>query len=415
MSDGKGGKPLSGVRVIDLTRFLSGPQATLFLAGLGADVIRVDDPVLGDPAAGAPPFFGAAGISMSRRGEGDLGIAYLKRGRGKRSITLNLKSPRGRDILYRLLETADVLVENFRVGVSERIGLDRAMIAERFPRLVHCAITGYGQTGPERHAKAYDLMVQAAAGLMSITGEPDGPPCKTGSSLTDGIAGSLALSGILAALYQRERTGQGQFIDVSMAECLLSLMLDEPLDCYNELGLELRQGNRIMRFSPFNSYPTLDHGLVLGAATQRDWEALLGVIGRSDLVSSPTYGDTGWRIANNRAVDQLVSAWTIQLTTDEALERLSARDIPCAPIRDARELADWPHLKARGFLRALKHPGLPDASGPLGPGFPLRFSDADTGYETSACFVGEHTESVFGGELGLRSDELEVLKRDGII
>lgn len=415
MSDCKGDKPLSGVRVIDLTRFLSGPQATLFLAGLGAEVIRVDDPVVGDPAAGAPPFLGAGGVSMSRRSEADLGIAYLKRGRGKRSITLNLKSSRGRELLYRLLETADILVENFRVGVNERLGLDRATIEERFPRLVHCAITGYGHTGPERQAKAYDLMVQAAAGLMSITGEPNGPPSKTGSSLTDGIAGSFALSGILAALYQRERTGRGQFIDVSMVDCLLSLMLDEPLDCYDALGLELRQGNRIMRFSPFNSYPTLDRGLVLGAATQRDWEALLDVIGRSDLISSPTYSDTGWRVANNAEIDRLVNAWTSQLTTDDALERLSSRDIPCAPIRDARELADWPHLKARGFLQTLKHPGLPDAEGPLAPGFPLQFSGADTGYDTSACFVGEHTRAIVGGELGLLDDELESLKREGII
>lgn len=408
-------KPLSGLRVIDLTRFLSGPQATLFLAGLGADVIRVDDPATGDPAAGAPPFFGAEGVSMSRRHTDDLGIAYLKRARGKRSVTLNLKMPRGREILYRLLDTADVLVENFRVGVGERLGLDRATVDARFPRLIHCAITGYGHSGPEREAKAYDLMVQAAAGLMSITGEPNGAPCKTGSSLTDGIAGSLALSGILAALYQRERTGRGDFVDVSMVDCLLSLMMDEPLDCYDDLGLDLRQGNRIMRFSPFNSYPTLDRGLVLGAATQRDWEALLEVIGRPDLISSPTYGDTAWRIANNSEVDRLVSAWTCRLTTDEALKRLSLRDIPCAPIRDARNLADWPHLSERGFLQALKHPGLPNVDGPLAPAFPLQFSHTHVGYDAPACLVGEHNGSIFAGELDMPDDELDSLRRDGVI
>ncbi|MCB1510475.1 MAG: CoA transferase [Hyphomicrobiaceae bacterium] len=415
MAEHEQDKPLSGVRVIDLTRYLSGPQATLFLAGLGAEVIKIDDPSTGDPTAGSPPFYGAEGVSMSRRTPGDLGIAYLKRARGKRSITLNIKSPQGREILYRLLETADVLVENFRVGVSAKLGLDRATVAARFPRLIHCAITGYGQSGPECEAKAYDLMVQAAAGLMSITGEPNGAPCKTGSSLTDGIAGSFALSGIAAALFQRERTGRGQFIDVPMVDCLLSLMLDEPLDRYDELGLSLRQGNRIMRFSPFNSYPTLDDGLVLGAATRADWEALLDIMGRSDLLDSPTYGDPAWRIQNNEVIDQLVGAWTSTLTTRDALERLSARDIACAPIRDARTLGDWQHLKARGFLTALQHPTVTGSSGPLAPGFPLKFSGATTGYDAPASLVGKHTEAVLGSELGIAAEELVALRRDGII
>lgn len=408
-------KPLSGVRVIDLTRYLSGPQATLFLAGLGADVVRVDDPVIGDPTAISPPFFGPEGVSLSRRTETDMGIAYLKRARGKRSVTLNLKAQQGRDILYRMLETADVLVENFRVGSGAKLGLDRPTLEARFPRLVHCAITGYGQSGPECEAKAYDLMVQAASGLMSITGDPDGAPSKTGSSLTDGIAGSMALSGIVAALYQRERSGRGQFIDVSMVDCLLSLMLDEPLDCYDELGLELRQGNRIMRFSPFNSYRTLDHAVVLGAATGRDWKALLEVMGRSDLITSPTFSDPAWRIQNNAEVDQLVADWTSRHTTHDVLERLSSRDIACAPIRDGRKLGDWPHLKERGFLQPVKHPSLPLAKGPLAPEFPLRFSGATAGYDTPACHVGEHNRVIFGDELGFGEAELEALKRDGVI
>lgn len=409
------GRPLSGVRVVDLTRYLSGPQATLFLAGLGADVVRVDNPKTGDPTAASPPYFGPEGVSLTRRTDRDLGIAHLKRGRGKRSVTLNLKSERGRELLGRLLATADVLVENFRVGVGTKLGLDRETVEARFPRLVHCAITGYGQTGPESRAKAYDLMVQAASGLMSITGDPDGVPSKTGSSLTDGIAGSLALSGILAALYQRERTGQGQFIDVSMTDCLLSLMLDEPLDCYDELGLEPRQGNRIMRFSPFNSYATSDGAIVLGAATERDWHALLEVMGRSDLTTSPKFGDLGWRIQNNDRVDQLVSEWTRQLSTQDVLERLTSRDIPCAPIRDARKLGEWTHLRDRGFLQSVVHPELPQAKGPLGPAFPLRFSRAETGYRTPACRAGQHNLEIFQNEFGIDDAEFAALQRDGII
>jgi CoA:oxalate CoA-transferase len=408
-------RPLSGVRVVDLTRYLSGPQTTLFLAGLGADVIRIDHPETGDPTANSPPFFGPEGVSLSRRTDSDIGIAYLKRARGKRSVTLNLKSDKGREILFRLLGTADVLVENFRVGVGAKLGLDHPTLASQFPRLVHCAITGYGQSGPESRAKAYDLMVQAASGLMSITGEPDGVPCKTGSSLTDGIAGSLALSGILAALYQRESTGRGQLVDVSMVECLLSLMLDEPLDCYDDLGLELRQGNRIMRFSPFNSYPTLNSSLVLGAATERDWHSLLTVMERQDLISSPGFCDPAWRIQNNGLVDEIVGEWTRELTTQDALERLSSQDIPCAPIRDARKLDEWEHLRDRGFLQNVKHPDLPQAEGPLAPAFPLRFSGAETEYKAPARFAGEHNREIFNDELGLDLTELDALKRDGVI
>lgn len=405
---------LDGVRVIDLTRFLSGPQATLFLAGLGAEVIRIDEPVGGDPAANAPPFFGPEGVSMNRRTEGDLGLAYLKRARAKKSVTLNLKSPEGRDILYRLLETADVLVENFRVGVTDRLGLSPDSVAERFPRLIHCAITGYGSTGPERHAKAYDLMVQAASGLMSVTGDPDGAPHKAGSPLTDGIAGTFAVSGILGALYQRERTGRGQFIDVSMADCLVALMLDEPFDCYEELGLAERQGNRIMRFSPFNTYATRDGAIALGAATQQDWLALLDVMDRRDLAQSPDHMNTGWRIVHNAEIDRIVGAWTATVTTAAALERLAARDIPCSPIRAARDLADWPHLRARGMVEPVVHPAFPQAEGPAAAAFPLKFSAASPGYATPAPFVGQHNAAVYA-ELGLPPEALAALKASGTI
>ena len=252
---GSGGTAiLEGVRVLDLTRFLSGPQATLFLAGMGAEVIRVDEPG-GDPTASAPPLLGPNGVSLSRQSPDDLGIAYLKRARGKKAVTLNLKSPEGLALFMRMIDGADVLVENFRVGVTERLGIDWPRLQARNPRLIHCAITGYGATGPDARLKAFDLMVQAATGMMSITGAPDGPASKTGSSLSDGIAGTFAVSGILAALFQRSRTGLGQSVDVSMADCLVALMLDEPFDIYGQIGLDLRQGNRIARFSPSTPIP----------------------------------------------------------------------------------------------------------------------------------------------------------------
>lgn len=406
---------LEGVRVLDLTRFLSGPQATLFLAGMGAEVIRVDDPATGDPAAKAPPFFGPQGASLQRRTADDLGIAYLKRARAKKAVTLNLKSEQGKAIFLRLVESADVLVENFRGGVTDRLGINFTKLHERNPRLIHCAITGYGATGPDSRLKAFDLMVQAATGLMSITGAPDGEPCKTGSSLTDGIAGSFAVSGILAALLQRERTSKGQFIDVSMADCLLSLMLDEPLDCYDQLGLPLRQGNRIVQFSPFNTYPTKDESVAVGAATEDDWIALLDAMGRSDLARDRNMMSTSWRIANNAEVDTLVSSWTKTLSSTEVIERLTAQDVPCSPIRDIKALAGWAHLRERGLLQDLVHPHFTTLRGPLAPGFPLKFSHSAVGYGAPAPVSGQHNKEIYGGVLDLSDDALQALAADGVI
>jgi CoA:oxalate CoA-transferase len=237
LADGSKPAILHGIRVLDLSRFLSGPQATLFLAGMGAEVIKIDEPSGGDPTFAAPPYFGPGGVALDRRSEQDLGIAYLKRARGKKSIALDLKSAEGRDILLRIVREADVLVENFKAGVTSRLQIDYDVLRVVNPRLVYCSITGYGSTGPERHRKAFDLMVQAATGMMSITGDPTGLPSKTGASLSDGIAGTFALAGILGALYQRHETGLGQFVDVSMADCLVSLIFDEPFECYRDLGL----------------------------------------------------------------------------------------------------------------------------------------------------------------------------------
>jgi len=267
-------KILQGVVVLDLTRFFSGPQATLLLAGLGAEVIKIDDPATGDPTAFAPPFAGPEGVSFQRRTDSDMGLAYLKRQRGKKSTTLNLKSPRGREIFLQMVAHADVVVENFSAGVADRLGIGYAQLREANPRIIHCGISGYGATGPDRHMKAYDLMVQAAVGMMTITGTPESGPTKAGTPLSDAISGTFAAFGIVSALFHRAETGEGQSVDVSMADGLFSLLFDEPLDCYERLGLAPQQGNRIMRFSPFNSYRTADGWVAIGCATDAEWNAL---------------------------------------------------------------------------------------------------------------------------------------------
>ncbi|MET3840652.1 CoA transferase [Bradyrhizobium sp. OAE829] len=406
---------LQGIRVLDLSRFLSGPQATLFLAGMGAEVIKIDEPRGGDPTFGAPPYFGADGVTFDRRSDGDLGIAYLKRARGKKSITLDLKAAEGRDILLRLVREADVLVENFKVGVTDRLKINYETLREVNPRLVYCSITGYGATGPDRHRKAFDLMVQAATGMMSITGDPPGSPSKTGASLSDGIAGTFALAGILGALYQRHATGLGQFVDVSMADCLVSLIFDEPFECYSELGLAHRQGNRIARFSPFNTYPTADGSVAIGAGTSSDWSKLLKVMGREDLLASFDFMNAGWRIENNDRVDAIVAQWTRSRRTERIIAELDSEDITCGPIRSIEEVVAWEHLRDRGMFQPVRNPNFPAADGPLAAGFPLKFSGADVGHETRVPMPSEHNLEIYENLLNLSRAEIERLTELGVV
>ena len=408
------GKILDGIVVLDLTRFLSGPQCTLLLAGLGAEVIKIDDPATGDPTVGAPPFVGLHGISFSRQSDADYGIAYLKRARGKRSAALDLKHPAGHALFLDLVKKADVLVENFRVGVTQRLGIDYDALQKLNERLVYCSLTGYGSSGPDCQLKAYDLMVQAATGFMSITGAPGSGPLKAGSPLSDTIAGSVAALGVVSALFQRERTGNGQFVDVSMADCLLSMIFDEPLDCYAQLNLEPQQGNRIMRFSPFNTYRTSDGWIAIGAATNAEWMALLDVMDRADLKTHSDWSRVGWRIENNPSVDALIGDWVQQFTTEALLQKLVPKDVPCSPVRSVSDVLRWPQVQARGALVNLQCPDGHTTS-VVGPGFPLKFSKADTRYDLPAPIPGEHTAEILGRFLGIEANQFEKLRAARVV
>ncbi|MDA0990633.1 MAG: CoA transferase [Verrucomicrobia bacterium] len=406
---------LDGVRVLDLTQFFSGPQATLFLAGLGAEVIRIDSPASAETIAVAPPYAGPRGVSMDRRSPDDLNVNYLKRARGKKAICIDLKQAKGVALFMRLVDKADVVIENFSVGVTERLGIDYAAIASRNPRVVYCSLTGYGSSGPDKDLKAYDVTVQAAAGLMSVTGLPGQPPTKAGTALSDAIAGTFAMSGVVAALYDRVKTGAGQFVDVSMVDCLFSLLYDDPIDWYERLGVPVRQGNRIMRFSPVNTYHTHDGWAVLGAATADQWHGMLKAIGRADLIDDPDWGRVEWRLANNDEVDELVQAWAETVDTAQAVSDVRATGGIAAAIHGPEDLAAWPHLRERGMYGELEHPTLGILSDVGAPGFPLKFSGAETGYLSPAPLPRSHTHEVFGGLLALDEDEIARLEMDGVI
>ena len=405
---------LDEIVVLDLTRFLSGPYCTLLLSGLGAEVIKLDDPATGDPTAHASPNAVDDGVAFERTSEDQLGLAYLKRARGKQSTTLNLKSEEGRELFLRLAEQADVVVENFRPGVAQRLGIDYPSLSARNARLVYCAISGLGASGPDKDQKAFDLMAQAASGMMAITGEPHGPPAKIGSAFSDMVAGTYAALGIVAALQERQHSGLGQAIDVSMIDCLFAMMMDEPFDRYDSLGLPERQGNRVMRLSPFNAYQTLDGWVVIGAASEQDWGRLCGAMGRDDLEAHPDFGRNAWRIANNEKVDAVVSAWVRELNTADVLSALLALDIPCSPVRSAQEVLQWPHLKARNMVSSLRNTDGTLASA-LAADLPLRFSRSTAGHTRPAPAPGADTSQVLRRLLNLSDDDLERFRRSGVI
>ena len=385
---------LSGIKVLDLTRYLSGPQTTLFLGALGAEVLKIDDPHQGDPVRNSPPFFGKDGVSMSRASPLDIGIAYLKRARSKKSIELDLKSEDGINTFMRLAEKADVIVENFRVGVTKRLKIDYEQLKSKNPKIIYCSITGFGATGPDASKKAFDATVQAASGLMSITGEPDGLPMKIGSSMADTIAGTFAFSGILASLFRREKTGLGEYIDVSMTDCLISLLYDEPWDCFEALGLKKRQGNRIMRFSPFNCYAGEDGTVVLGAASEKDWVSILRMIGQSDLQYEDKFSSISKRIENNSEIDTIISIWTSTRSVDEIARLCENYEIPCHPVNDIAQIANWKQIADREILTPLPHPYFTNMKGPLAANFPIKFSGSKITLDNPAPKPNEHFKEI---------------------
>ena len=385
---------LSGIKVLDLTRYLSGPQTTLFLSALGADVVKIDDPNQGDPVRNSPPFFGKDGVSMSKASPLDIGIAYLKRARSKKSIELDLKSAEGLNTFLRLAEKADVIVENFRVGVTKRLKIDYEQLKSKNPKVIYCSITGFGATGPDASKKAFDATVQAASGLMSITGEPDGLPMKIGSSMADTIAGTFAFSGILASLFRREKTGLGEYIDVSMTDCLISLLYDEPWDCFEALGLKKRQGNRIMRFSPFNCYAGKDGTVVLGAASEKDWISILRMIGQADLQYEDKFSSISKRIENNSEIDTIISIWTSTRSVDEIARLCENHEIPCHPVNDIAQIAEWKQITDREILTPLPHPYFTNMRGPLAANFPIKFSGSKITLDNPAPKPNEHFKEI---------------------
>jgi crotonobetainyl-CoA:carnitine CoA-transferase CaiB-like acyl-CoA transferase len=398
--------PLAGVRVVDLSQMLAGPYTTMLLADLGAEVVKVEPPT-GDPARAFGPFHPDDELRSH-------GGYFQSINRGKRSIALDLKAPEGRDLVGRLVDGADVVVENFRVGVMERLGLAYERLAERNPGLVYAAVRGFGdpRTGESPYAAwpAFDLTAQAMGGFMSITGLPD-QPLKAGPGIGDLFPGTLLALGVVSALQERERSGRGQFVDVAMFDAVLSLC-ERIVHQHTYTGeVPGRVGNDHPLLSPFDVLPTRDGHVTIASPTDGHWRALCDVMERPDLGEDPRFSTNADRLSHAAELRDLCAGWTQERTTAEVVAQLAGR-VPVGPVNDVAAIVADPHARARDMVVAVEHPGVGAEVAVAGSA--IKLSRTPTSVRGRAPLLGEHTRAE-AAAAGLAPGEVEELLAAGVL
>lgn len=408
-------RPLEGLVVVDLTTALAGPLATLVLAGLGADVIKVERPDGGDAARTNAPYIGRHGARLHALDDDDLSLSTLVRNRAKRSVTLDVRRPAGRQVLADLVRRSDVYVENFSRGTADRLGIGWDFVHGIAPSVVYCAISGFGATGTTSHGKAMDTVVQALSGIMLTSGAPDDGPVRVGIPLADLTAPLFAVIGVLAALGQRATTGEGQFVDVSMLASLTSLVALEPIEVLDALGVPTRSGSRVPRLAPFGVYPTSDGYVAICAHTDALVRQLALAVGDPVLASDERFSDRARRVAHGEELDGLLAGWTSSRTTAQAVEALVGHGVPAGEVRGPAEAVRDPLLVERGEVAPLRHPTLGPLAGVAAPGLPFQLSGATTDLDRPSPLLGEHNDEVYGELLGYDAEALDRLRAQGVI
>ncbi len=409
------GAPLHGIRVIDLTTYLSGPYATQLLAGLGADVIKIERPLGGDPARRNPPYANEAGIHFGTPSASDQSLSLLKRNRGKRSVTLDLSMPEGREVFHRLLNGADLLVENFTPGVMTRLGLDPDQLLEQYPGLVIVSVSGFGQTGPFADRPAFDLVIQAMSGAMAVTGDPDRPPLRAGVALGDLAAALTATIGALAALRERDRSGHGQKVDVAMLDTLFALVMDEAPDVLEREGRPLRSGYARTRLTPFNVYPAQDGSVAIATASDAHWRSLLKAMGEDRLIEQNFYATLESRFQHASEVDAFVGSWTCGRSCQTIVDALADAGIACAKVATMADVLANPQLAARAMIEPVRHGQDDRPVGAATYAFPIQFSRSRVGFGQSSPALGAHTTEVLMELADLGADDVLRLAEKGVI
>ena len=394
--------PLAGITVLDFGQIYQGPYATMLMAKAGADVIKIEPP-------GGEPLRRRV---IATGGDTTLPIAMLNA--NKRGVTLNLKSAAGKDLLKQMVARADVLLENFAPGTLDGLGVGYGVLQPINPRLIYATGTGFGISGPDRDNLAMDFTVQAASGIMSITGDPDGPPMKAGPALVDFLGGIHLYAAVMSALLQRQATGQGQLVEVAMQEAVYPTLATS-YDYHRRTGeVPPRTGNRPagLGSAPYNAFQTRDGWVAIYTVTDAHWQNLLRAMGRADLLEDPRFGSNAARAANMAAAEALVTAWTIGLDNADVVAVAKRCRIPAAAVRNPVEVMNDPHMHERGMLARIEHPSL----GPIiVPNSPLRLHGSDPVEPLPSPSLGQHNLDVYGEWLGLGADAVAQLKQSGAI
>ena len=408
-------QPLSDIRVLAVTVFLAGPYLSMTLARFGAEVIKVEIPGRGDPVRGNGPFAGPEGIHNTPRTGQDIATRFLKRTQGVKSVTLNLRDPRGREMFLDMARQADIVLENLAPGSMRRLGLGYDDVAAVNPGIIYCSIAGYGQTGPYANLPAHDPQIQGMSGLMDINGDADGPPTKVGFYIGDLVTPLFAAYSIMGALREKERTGKGQRLDVSMMDTLAALMFVENLEEEVELGNPLRTGNT-SRSGPTGLYHASDADLIITAASDDQWRRLCDALSAPELLDDPRFTDYASRSINVVDARDEVQKRVGKLAQSDILARLEECDVPCGPVRTVPDIMADPHFYQRGTLQPMRHGAL-DApvSGGISSGFPVVFSGGPLPTLPGAPTLGMHNGEIYQKLLGLEESDLEGLRSGGVI
>ena len=389
---------LEGITILDLTRVLSGPYCTMLLADMGARVIKIEQPGRGDDTrAWGPPF---------QSGES---AYFLSINRNKESVTLDFKHPEGRQLLERLIERSDVLVENFRPGTLEKIGLDYASLSARYARLVYCSVSGFGQTGPRRPEPGYDAVIQAEGGLMSITGSPDGPPYRLGVAIADIVSGMFAALGISLALIARGRTGRGQQVDIAMLDAVAALLTYQAGAYFATGNAPRRLGNRHPSIVPYENFQASDGDFVLAVGNDEQWKKFCAVAG---LTGVERFATNQQRVTAYDDVRTLIAARLRTQPRAHWIERLSAAGVPCGSVRGIDEVFEDAQIAARDMIATIAH----DTIGQLKVlGLPVKLSATPGSVRSAPPRLGQHTNAVLRDDLGLDAEAVSRLRAGRVI
>jgi CoA:oxalate CoA-transferase len=394
--------PLNGIRVIDLTQVLFGPFATMLLGDMGAEIIKIERPEIGDIARGNGPVVN--GVSTY----------FLSLNRGKKSVSLNLSTKTGVDVLLKLIKTADVLVENYKPGTMKKLGLDYETVRKINPGIIYVSGSGFGQYGPYAGKPAYDVVVQAMGGVMSITGEEGGPPIRPGVSYGDISAGLFLCIATLAALEERHKSGQGQYVDISMLDCQVTVQENAFVRYLNTGEIPHALGTRHPVMTPFQAFPTQDGyiAVALRGGTNDQWPLFCAAIDRVDIIDDPRFTD-GWdRTQNYKDLEPILNSVIKTRTTQEWMQELEKAGIPCGPVNNIAQAAADPQIAARDMIATVRHP---EAGEFKVVNSPFKFSRTPCKVEHVSPELGEHTEDVLKELLGMTPKEIGKLKDSGAI